>query len=326
MRLKYNKLIRDRIPEIVKKAGWRTTTKTLRKTAFLGALKRKVSEEAEELIRAKTKKGTIEEIVDIQELIDTLIPEFGSSKTELRKLQALKRKKRGGFKKGLFLIKQEKQANPRRANVLEKLYGELREKHGPPKGQWSLWCKRPKTEREREEIVIGAVLAQRTNWNNADAALDNLKKEEAGSLKGLLRIGPKKLRDAIKPSGFYKTKSRRLIGLAGFILKEYGGLAAMKRSARRELRESLLELKGIGPETADSILLYALDKPVFVIDEYTRRLAEKRSLIRDRAYSSLQQFFESNLRKDFRLYQDFHALIVIEGKKRTGRNRDFLIE
>ncbi len=80
------------------------------------------------------------------------------------------------------------------------------------------------------------------------------------------------------------------------------------------MREELLELKGIGPETADSILLYALDKPVFVIDEYTRRLVKKRGLAKNFSYAFLQKLFEENLKKDFRSYQDFHALIVINGK------------
>jgi endonuclease-3 related protein len=89
----------------------------------------------------------------------------------------------------------------------------------------------------------------------------------------------------------------------------------MKKEDGKKLREKLLKLKGIGPETADSILLYALDKPVFVIDEYTRRLVKKRNLAKNFSYKFLQELFEKNLKKDFRLYQDFHALIVIDGKK-----------
>ena len=105
---KYNKLIRDRIPEIIKKAGWKPTVRKLKKAEFLNALKKKVSEEARELIRAKDKKGVINEIVDIQELIDALTSEIGLSKPKIKKFQVAKRKKRGGFKKRLFLIKEEK--------------------------------------------------------------------------------------------------------------------------------------------------------------------------------------------------------------------------
>jgi len=201
-------------------------------------------------------------------------------------------------------------------NFFERLYKELRKKYGSPKGQWSLWCQRPKTEREREEVLIGAILTQRTNWKNVDLAFNNLKRAKANSLKDVLRPGSKKLGELIKPSGFYKTKSRYLIGLAKFVFKNYGSLAKMRGSGCQELREQLLKLKGIGPETADSILLYALDKPIFVIDEYTRRLVRKCRLAKELNYNFLQELFEKNLKKDLRLYQNFHALIVINGKNK----------
>jgi predicted house-cleaning noncanonical NTP pyrophosphatase (MazG superfamily) len=106
--VKYNKLIRDRIPEIIKEAGWKPTVRKLKKAEFLKVLKKKVLEEARELIRAKDKKGIINEVVDIQELLDALTLEIGLSKPKVKKLQTAKRKKRGGFKKRLFLIKEEK--------------------------------------------------------------------------------------------------------------------------------------------------------------------------------------------------------------------------
>jgi len=199
-------------------------------------------------------------------------------------------------------------------NNFEKLYQELKKKHGSPKGQWSLWCKREKSEKEREEVVIGAILTQRTNWKNVELSFSNLKKAKINSLKDILKIKPKKLERLIRPSGFYKAKSQYLINLAKFIIKNYGSLTKMKKEDGKKLREKLLKLKGIGPETADSILLYALDKPVFVIDEYTRRLVKKRNLAQKFSYDFLQDLFEKNLKKDLRLYQDFHALIVIEGK------------
>jgi endonuclease-3 related protein len=199
-------------------------------------------------------------------------------------------------------------------NNFEKLYQELKKKHGSPKGQWSLWCKREKSEKEREEVVIGAILTQRTNWKNVELSFSNLKKAKINSLKDILKIKSKKLERLIRPSGFYKAKSQYLINLAKFIIKNYGSLTKMKKEDGKKLREKLLKLKGIGPETADSILLYALDKPVFVIDEYTRRLVKKRNLAQKFSYDFLQDLFEKNLKKDLRLYQDFHALIVIEGK------------
>jgi endonuclease-3 related protein len=205
-------------------------------------------------------------------------------------------------------------------NVFERLYKELKKKYGKPKGQWVLWCKRLKTWREREEVVIGAILTQRTNWNNVELALSNLKKAKIHSFKDVYKLDIKKLASLIKPSGFYQAKANYLFHLIEFILKNYVNLEEMRKVNLEELKEQLLKLKGIGPETADSILLYALDKPVFVIDEYTRRLIKKRGLAKNLSYAFLQRLFEKNLRKDFRLYQDFHALIVIDGKNRTAQS------
>ena len=199
-------------------------------------------------------------------------------------------------------------------NGFEKLYKEFRRKHGRPEGQWKLWCKRPKTEKEREEVLIGAILTQRTNWRNVELAINNLKRVKINSLKDIYRLGPKKIENLIKPSGFYKTKTQYLFNLVRFIIKNYGSLEKMKKKELKELREELLKLKGIGPETADSILLYALDKPIFVIDEYIRRLVKKQNLAVQTDYQFLQKLFEENLKRNYCLYQDFHALIVIYGK------------
>ncbi|MBU4299506.1 endonuclease [Patescibacteria group bacterium] len=206
-------------------------------------------------------------------------------------------------------------------NVFEKIYQELKKKYGKPAGQWRLWCKRPKTEREMEEVTMGAILTQRTNWRNVELAINNLKKAKINSLKEIYKAEPQKLANLIKPSGFYKAKARYLFNLAKFIVKNYSSLERMKKAKPKELREELLELKGIGPETADSILLYALDKPVFVIDEYTRRLVKELKLANKTNYQFLQKLFEENLRKDERLYQDFHALIVINGKSASWRKK-----
>ncbi len=199
-------------------------------------------------------------------------------------------------------------------NVFKKLHKKLKRKYGTPGGQWKLWCKRPKTSREREEVIIGAVLTQITNWRNVELAINNLKRAKTDSLKNIYRLGPKKLENLIKPSGFYRIKAKYLFNLAKFIVENYGSVTRMRKKELKELREKLLELKGIGPETADSILLYALDKPIFVIDEYTRRLIRECNLADKANYQFLQKRFEESLRQDFRLYQDFHALIVINGK------------
>ena len=100
-------------------------------------------------------------------------------------------------------------------NDFEKLYGELRGQYGRPEGQWKLWCKRPKTKKEREEVIIGAILTQRTNWKNVDLAINNLKKARVNSLESILRLGKNKLAPLIKPSGFYRTKADYLFNLAG---------------------------------------------------------------------------------------------------------------
>ncbi|MGA2418124.1 MAG: endonuclease [Candidatus Staskawiczbacteria bacterium] len=196
---------------------------------------------------------------------------------------------------------------------IKKLYRELKRKYGEPNGQWKLWCKRPKTEKEREEVIIGAILTQRTNWNNVELAINNLKSAKINSLKDIYQLGQKKLAPLIKPSGFYKTKAQYLLNLTKFVIQN-GGLERMKKDELKGLREKFLKLKGIGPETADSILLYALDKPIFVIDEYTRRLVRANNLADKTDYHFLQKLFEENLRKDYRLYQDLHALIVINAK------------
>jgi len=202
-------------------------------------------------------------------------------------------------------------------NVFEKLYKKLKKKYGAPKGQWKLWCKRPKTEKERQEVIIGAILTQRTNWKNVELAINNLKETKINSLKNIYKLGKRKLAHLIKPSGFYKTKAQYLFNLSRFIVKNYDSLKKMKKTKLEKLREELLKLKGIGPETADSILLYGLDKQIFVIDEYTRRLVKKYNLTDKTDYHFLQKLFEKNLKKNFQLYQDFHALIVIDGKNKN---------
>jgi len=212
-------------------------------------------------------------------------------------------------------------------NAFENLYKELKAKYGRPQDQWKLWCKRPKLEKEREEVILGAILTQRTNWKNVELAIGNLKKAKIDSLKNISKTRKRRFASLIKSSGFYKTKAEYLLNLAKYIVKNYGGVAGLKKQNAEKLRKELLKLKGIGPETADSILLYALDKPIFVIDEYTRRLVRKKRLSKNLSYEFLRKLFEQNInkfdsaagsaakiKKDFKLYQDFHALIVIDGK------------
>ncbi len=204
------------------------------------------------------------------------------------------------------------------SNKIRALYTGLFRKHGEPKGQWSLWCKRPKIGLEKEEIFIEAILTQRTKWKNVELAMKNLRAAKIARLNDICKAcGNDIARFAglIKPSGFYSQKAGYLQGLAKFVLENYESIARMQKEPLAKLREELLALKGIGPETADSILLYALEKPVFVIDEYTKRIVRANSLCTDFSYAFLQKLFEESMPKNYALYQDFHALIVIEGKE-----------
>jgi len=202
-------------------------------------------------------------------------------------------------------------------NRIQQLYHQLHRQYGHPQGQWQLWCKRPKTWQQREEIIIGAILTQRTNWQNVEKAINNLKTAKINSLEkiySLAKKNKKQLLELLKPSGFFRQKTERLLALIKIIRKKYVTIKKMKQEPLETLRQTLLAIKGIGPETADSILLYGLDKPIFVIDEYTRRLVKKHNLSKKLGYHHLQQLFQKHLKKDYQLYQDFHALIVIHGQ------------
>ncbi|KKU48892.1 hypothetical protein A3H10_04520 [Candidatus Uhrbacteria bacterium RIFCSPLOWO2_12_FULL_46_10] len=215
----------------------------------------------------------------------------------------------------------EKRVVRRGSQSLLPLYRVMRCQYGHPRNQWGLWCKRRKTLAEKEEIIIGAILTQRTNWRNVELSITALKRVRAGRLKNLYKLAqknPNKLADIIRSCGFYQTKVKYLRAVTGFFVKN-GGLKPISKWPLNKLRVALLELHGVGPETADSILLYALNKPIFVVDEYTRRLIKRKNfVVPSLSYDHLQRFFMERLPKDYRLYQDFHAIIVVDGKN-TGR-------
>lgn len=165
------------------------------------------------------------------------------------------------------------------------------------------------------EVVVGAVLTQNAAWSNVEKAIDRLKAADLMSLPALLAVDHDTLAEAIRPSGYFNIKARRLRNLCLF-LAERGGLEAFARADLIGQRTALLRVNGIGPETADDILLYALDRPVFVIDAYTRRLLARYRLARgDEAYESLRLGFERALGADVHLYQQYHALIVMHAKE-----------
>ena len=186
---------------------------------------------------------------------------------------------------------------------LYRLYLRLKNKYRKLDKYWSLWCKTQKSWKEKEKIAIGAILVQRTNWKNVELALYNLEKQNILSLERLIR-----------PSGFYRQKAKRLLECCKFIVEEHKTLKKFLKQDTNKSREQLLNLFGIGPETADSILLYAGEKPIFVIDEYTRRWVKNHHLSNNLGYNVLQRFFENNLPRDYKIYQNFHAMIVLEGQ------------
>lgn len=166
-----------------------------------------------------------------------------------------------------------------------------------------------------EEIAIGAILTQNTNWKNVEKALNNLKVERARSVRGIYKLGIRnygKLLELIKPSGYYNQKAKRLFEFCKFIIERRQNLKTFLK--RKTARDELLSLHGIGPETADTILLYADNIPTFVIDAYTKQFAKYHHLTKETSYHGLQKFFMKNLPKDPKLFQDYHALIVKWGK------------
>jgi len=174
------------------------------------------------------------------------------------------------------------------------------------------------------EVMVGAVLTQNTNWNNVSLAIANLKKERLLTPQGIVSADKRKLMAAIRPSGFFNKKAAYLKGLSRYVLERFDGdLRKMSRAETAVLRNELLDIKGLGPETADSILLYALNKPVFVIDAYTRRIFGRHGVkIKDPDYSGWQRYFESNLPKDAGLFNEYHALIVRLAKERCRKKPD----
>ncbi len=167
------------------------------------------------------------------------------------------------------------------------------------------------------EVMVGAVLTQNTNWSNVERAIENLKKRGQLSMAGLCSLSVSELAREIRPAGYYNIKAGRLKNLMDFIEHQYqGDLLAMLKEETQCLRQGLLSVKGIGPETADSILLYAAGRPVFVIDSYTHRILTRHEMAEDQAdYYELQELFMEHLPEDAGLFNEFHALIVRTGKE-----------
>ena len=167
------------------------------------------------------------------------------------------------------------------------------------------------------EIAVGAILVQNTNWKNVEKAIANLKDNGALTVQGMRNFSIDELQDMIRPSGFFRIKSERLLNFLDFLeMNSAECITDLSEFETSELREMLLSVKGIGPETADSILLYALNKPSFVVDGYTRRIFNRHMLVHeDIDYHELQSFFADVLTEDVQLFNEFHALLVKTAKE-----------
>lgn len=162
------------------------------------------------------------------------------------------------------------------------------------------------------EVIVGAVLTQNTNWTNVEKAIANLKREDLLTPRHLNDIEEAGLAELIRPSGYFNIKAARLKSFISFLFNHFDGdLDLMFALDLKTLRQRLLEVKGIGPETADSILLYAGNYPVFVVDAYTKRIFSRIGLLqKEHTYHQVQEFFMERLEEDRQLFNEYHALIV----------------
>jgi endonuclease-3 related protein len=167
------------------------------------------------------------------------------------------------------------------------------------------------------EVMVGAVLTQNTNWKNVARAIENLRRADVLEPKALLAVPFDRLAQLIQPAGYFRVKARRLLNLLQWLDREFQcDLDAMFATPPDELRERLMAVNGIGPETCDSILLYAGRIPTFVVDAYTCRVIVRHGLIapEEVTYEAVKALFEDHLERDERLFNEYHALLVAAGK------------
>jgi endonuclease-3 related protein len=165
------------------------------------------------------------------------------------------------------------------------------------------------------EVVAGAILTQQTKWENVEKAIKNMKERRCMEAESLSRIELEEIEELVRCTGFYRQKAKRLKDISIFFFENPDIL----EKPVDELRDVLLSLNGVGEETADSIVLYAADKPRFVIDAYTRRICRCMGI--EGGYSELQSLFEDSIPEDVPVYKEFHALIVEYGKQFCGKKR-----
>jgi endonuclease-3 related protein len=192
---------------------------------------------------------------------------------------------------------------------LEELYNRLSNAYGPQ--HW--W-----PAETPFEIMVSAILTQNTAWTNVEKAIQNLKQADALNTHSIIALADDKLAVLIYPSGYFNVKSQRLKNYTKWFV-DAGRLKGLQQLDNADLRQSLLGVNGIGPETADDILLYAFERPVFVIDTYTRRLFKKvLSISGDEPYETLRLCCESSLNQDVSLFNEYHALIVRHAKEKCS--------
>ena len=185
----------------------------------------------------------------------------------------------------------------------------VKKKTGYHQGDYSY----PKDDLQKMEICIGSILTQNTNWNNVKLALDALNQHNFLNVDKILQSPQEKIARLIKSAGYFNQKSQYLKNLADFIAKN--PFSELEKLNKDSIRHKLLKVKGIGFETADCILLYALNKPSFVVDAYTKRILSNLKLIKmEYNYQKVQKIIEDSLENDLILYQEFHALFVMHGK------------
>ncbi len=187
--------------------------------------------------------------------------------------------------------------------MLMKIYRQMFDRFGPQ--HW--WPGQTKTE-----IIVGAILTQNTNWDNVKKAIVNLRQEKMLTFPALRDVDVDVLAQLIRPSGYFNIKARRLKNFVDFFYREYNG--SWKKFSLQpldRLREKILSVNGVGPETADSILLYALEQPIFVIDAYTKRALSRHHIIAaEEDYHTVQNLFMGHLPPDAILFNEYHALFV----------------
>ncbi len=193
-------------------------------------------------------------------------------------------------------------------SVLIQIYKHLLKQHGHQ--NW--WPVKRKFKPREWEICIGAILTQNTAWGNVEKAMDNIYNGKLLTPESIAETDIRTIKKLIRPSGFYNQKSVRLRNLAKFVVS-FGNFEIFKKNITRD---ELLKINGIGPETADSILLYACGKPYFVVDAYTRRIFSRIDVFDgNNDYEEIRAFFENGIPKNVNLYKEYHALIVRHAKE-----------